>query len=139
VKPKNKNKNRSCFFSLSLWEEMWVGTKRPEITQQYQCMMADSLSASQPQPSSRKLERPANHAKPTRDALMMLGNFYAQVRCKSTRVTITLDDPCYHSGPHMNKTASAKTITPAQYKPRSVIGGYSIFVHGRSARGCFSS
>jgi hypothetical protein len=51
VKPKNKKQKTAaefcCFFSLSLWEEMWVGTKRPEITQQYQCMMADSLSAIQ--------------------------------------------------------------------------------------------
>jgi hypothetical protein len=55
VKPKNKNKNRSCFFSLSLWEEMWVGTKRPEITQQYQCMMAEPLrlAASAEQPQAR--------------------------------------------------------------------------------------
>jgi len=52
AKRKTKNKNRGgktkVLRVFPLWEEMWVGTRKPEIIKQYQWWKADKPSAIQP-------------------------------------------------------------------------------------------
>jgi hypothetical protein len=75
------------FLSVSLWEEMWVGTAITEITSQYQSIVADKFSASAQQPQDKRRQHKATSKQANEEVSDVTGDVHVITRSASDRLS----------------------------------------------------